>query len=120
MGRASRYSRGPFLRKHFFYYGIGVNKEEIKIKLLAETAKVNWGELEKFFARGVLMQVSAKCNLVEVAAQMACDESDVIASLIKNEELVGLSVEQAKKWSETDAELWAVVVSPWVIVQQRS
>jgi hypothetical protein len=26
---------------------------------------------------------------------------------------------QARRWSDADAELWAVVVAPWVLVQPR-
>jgi len=97
-----------------------MDKEEIKVKLLAETAKVTWQELEKFFARGVLLRVSKEHDLVEVAAQMACDESDAIAALMQTEGLVEVDINQAKIWSKQDADLWTVVVSPWVIVQQRS
>ena len=96
-----------------------MDKEEIKIKLLAETAKVKWQELEKYFARGVLLQISSDLDLIEVAAQMACDESAAIAELMQAEALVELGDNQAKIWSEIDAELWAVVMSPWVLVQQR-
>ena len=31
-----------------------------------------------------------------------------------------LSVELAKDWSGRDADLWAVVAAPWVLVQERS
>ena len=97
-----------------------MDKEEIKVKLLAETAKIGWQELEKFFARGVLLKVSKEHDLVEVAAQMACDESDAVASLMQTNGLVEVDVDQAKIWSKQNAALWTVVVSPWVIVQQRS
>ena len=96
-----------------------MDKEEIKVKLLAETAKVSWQEVEKFFARGVLLKVSSELDLVEVVTQIACDESEAIAKLMQADKLVELSVGQAKVWSKSDSDFWAVVVSPWVIVQQH-
>lgn len=96
-----------------------MDKEEIKVKLLAETAQVSWHEIEKFFARGVLLQLSSDCDLVEIATQMACDESESISKLMQEKKIMELSLKQAKSWSEDDDNLWAVVVSPWVIVQQR-
>ena len=97
-----------------------MDKEEIKVKLLSETAKVSWQELEKFFAKGVVLQVSNTLDLVEVATQVACDDSQAVTKLMQAEELIELSVKQAKVWSKSDDGLWAVVVSPWVLVQQRN
>ncbi|MCP4994198.1 MAG: DUF2288 family protein, partial [Gammaproteobacteria bacterium] len=28
------------------------------------------------------------------------------------------SIEDAKRWNETDPDLWAVVVAPWILVQE--
>ena len=98
-----------------------MNKEDIKVKLLAETVKVGWKEIEKFFARGAVLKVSGELDLLEVATNMAYDESVEIEKLMQAGKLGELSVEQAKEWSVLeDDDLWAVVVSPWVMVQQRS
>lgn len=96
-----------------------MDKEEIKVKLLAETAKVSWKEIEKFFARGVVLEVSSELDLLEVATNMACDDSFEIKKLMQAGKLGELNVAQAKEWSVYDDGLWAVVVSPWIIVQQR-
>ena len=96
-----------------------MNVEEVKVKLLAETAIVDWQELEKFFAKQVLWKVSEELDLVEVATKMACDDGQAISALVQSKKLLEVDMEQAKKWSVTTDDLWAVVVSPWIIAQQR-
>ena len=96
-----------------------MDKEDLKVKLLSETAKVSWKELEKFFAKGVLLKVSNELDLVEVAVHAAADDSKAIKRFMKSDQFGQVTTEQAKQWSVNDDSLWAVVVSPWVLVQQR-
>lgn len=69
-------------------------------KLLGETAQITWAELQPFFARGALLSVQPGEDMVGVALAMA--END-----------------QAQDWQARDPLLWAVVVAPWVLVQER-
>ena len=54
---------------------------ELYLKLLGETARISWAELQPFFARGVLLQVTAGEDLVAVAeALAAASEQGLLAS----------------------------------------
>jgi len=93
-------------------------KEEIyRVKVNLETAQIAWKELQRFFAKGAALFVSAELDLVEVAFQMSEDNADQIQQWMDAGKLVKVSDTQAASWFEADALVWAVVVRPWVLVQ---
>lgn len=92
---------------------------ELYVKLLAETAKVRWSELTTLFARGTLIRIAADLDLVSVAEAIAADEAARVAAWAAAGLLERMPPEQASAYEARDAELWAVVVSPWVVVQER-
>ncbi len=88
-------------------------------KLLGETAAITWQELQPFFARGALLQVAGEADLVEVAVAVAEDDQAKVAAWLTGGQLAKMPAEQAQDWLERDPDLWAVVVAPWVLVQER-
>lgn len=93
-------------------------KQELKQKLNLETAKITWPELQRFFARGVLIIVSQDADLLEVATAVSHDEKHNIQNLIAAGQLLRATDEHAKAWQASDPLFWAVVVAPWVLVQE--
>jgi len=94
------------------------NQQEIyRTKVNLETAQIAWKELQRFFASGAAIHVSDDLDLVEVAFQMSQDNADQIRQWMNAGRLGKVTDEQAAAWIETDALVWAVVVSPWVVVQ---
>ncbi|MGF6790469.1 DUF2288 domain-containing protein [Paraburkholderia sp. 35.1] len=89
-------------------------------KLLGETAKIGWSELERFFARGILLHVARDLDLVSVAEAIANDDTTRVAQWLSSGLVVRVQSETAADFAARDPELWAVVVSPWVCVQERS
>ncbi|QCP50123.1 DUF2288 domain-containing protein [Trinickia violacea] len=89
------------------------------MKLLAETAKIGWSELERFFARGVLLRVARDLDLVSVAEAIANDDTTQVAQWLAAGLVERVQTETATDFSARDPDLWAVVVSPWVCVQER-
>lgn len=87
-------------------------------KLLGETAAITWQELQPF-ARGALLQVAGEADLVEVAVAVAEDDQAKVAAWLTGGQLAKMPAEQAQDWLERDPDLWAVVVAPWVLVQER-
>lgn len=88
-------------------------------KLLGETAAITWQELEPFFARGALLQVAGDADLMEVALAVAEDDRTKVAAWMNGGQLSKMHADQAQDWLERDPDLWAVVVAPWVLVQER-
>ena len=95
-----------------------MNKEEIyRAKVNLETAQIAWPELQRFFASGAAIHVSDELDLVDVAFQMSEDNAAQIQQWMVAGKLCKVTDEQASLWIATDALVWAVVVSPWVLVQ---
>ncbi|MDR0280370.1 MAG: DUF2288 domain-containing protein [Paucimonas sp.] len=88
-------------------------------KLLGETAVIEWKALERFWAKGDLIWVDPTLDLIEVAQAMADNRSESVA-LWRNAGTVGpVSSEQAFDLQSRDPEIWAVVVSPFIVIQER-
>ena len=91
--------------------------QEEKAKILGETAKVSWRELERFYAQGKLILVDDTLNLVETGYSISLDDATKIIEWMENGLLLKQFDNQAKQWHKEDAEVWSVVIHPWVLVQ---
>ncbi len=89
-------------------------------KLLGETASISWQELQPFFARGALLRVASDFDLIEAAQAVAQDDREKVAAWLASGHIAKIEAEQAQDWHERDPALWAVVVAPWVLVQERA
>ena len=96
------------------------DREQNRVKINAETARIPWRELQRFFAAGKVMSVDAGLDLVEVALALQQDEIRRVESWVAEARLQPVSDQQARSWIDADAVLWAVVVKPWVLVQPDS
>ncbi|MDO9104541.1 MAG: DUF2288 domain-containing protein [Methylovulum sp.] len=89
-----------------------------KQKINWETSQIPWRELLRFFASGSTIFVAADLDLVDVAYQFSIDNRHQVALWLENNQLFAVSDQQALNWLETDAYVWAVVVKPWILVQE--
>ena len=89
-------------------------------KLLGETAPISWQELQPFFARGVVLWVAAALDLIAVALAVAEDDKASISAWLAASKVNVLNPVQAEDLLTRDPALWAVVVAPWVLVQERA
>jgi len=94
-------------------------KKNSRQELELETARIHWQELETHFARGVVIRVDSDLDLVEVAGCFANDDKPAVEAWINDGKVEHLGMHEAKDWGGRDPELWAVVVAPWVVVQER-
>jgi len=94
-------------------------RELERAKILSETARIPWRELQRFFAAGKVFQVAPDLDLVDIAHALQQDELERVRPLTENGQLAPVSDEQAKAWFGDDAVLWAVVIKPWVLVQDK-
>ena len=76
-----------------------------------------WSELQKFFANGSAVFVDASLDLINIAADIALDNTSQLSSLMQEGKVYVVDVARAEQWAAEDAILWAVVVAPWVLVQ---
>ncbi len=88
-------------------------------EILGETARIHWPELAPWFAKGQLLWVAGELDLVAVAEAMAADNKPYISSLMQQNRLARLDDDRALDFHQRNPELWATVVRPWVLVQER-
>ncbi len=92
-------------------------RELERAKIVSETAKIPWLELQRFFAAGLVMLVAAELDLVDVAYAFQLDDVEQVKIWTENLQVSPVDDEQAKHWVASEALLWAVVIKPWVLVQ---
>lgn len=96
------------------------NPSPLYTKLLGETARIDWPALERFFAQGKLLWVAHALDLVAVAEAIANDDNTRVAAWLAAGEVARMPADVAADIvARQPEELWAVVVSPWICVQER-
>jgi len=93
-------------------------RRELAEKLNLETARLGWDELARHFARGSVIRVAATLDLVAVATAFASDDSEAVSRWLEAGEVAHADIDEACRWERESSTLWAVVVAPWVLVQE--
>ena len=93
-------------------------REQERAKIISETAKIPWLDLQRFFASGKVIWIAANLDLVEVALALQQDDVQSVSDWTVNQELAAVSDDQARQWVSDDSLLWAVAIKPWVLVQE--
>lgn len=96
-----------------------INDALFHAKLNLETGQIPWKELQRHFAAGKVLALGPSLDLVEVAAQISADNQAAVQAWLASGELAKVSDSQALHWYESDALLWALVVRPWILVQDK-
>ena len=89
-----------------------------RARLNQETARIGWTELQPFFARGVLIWVRPGIDLLDMALAVSADDAHAVDTELSRGGIARVTDAQARHWLESDAQLWAVVVKPWVLIQE--
>jgi len=105
-----------------FYQVKPMNQEPSTLyaKLLGETSTIEWDALQPFFAKGDLLWVDPALDLIEAAQAVTQDDAEKVAAWMASGVLGKMTEAQALDVLERNPQLWAVVVSPWVMVQERA
>ncbi|MCM0613586.1 DUF2288 domain-containing protein [Marinobacter sediminum] len=96
------------------------SRDELKEKLNLETSRIHWHDLQTYFARGQVVRVAPELDLLEVATELAADNKERFDQWMQQSKVGDIAPEIAQDWYDRNAELWAVVIAPWVLVQDRS
>jgi len=88
-----------------------------KAKIVGETAKAPWKELERFYAQGILMLVKESLDLIEVGYAITTDDTQLVEQWMQSGLLTRRFDQQAIEFEKANTEVWTVVIKPWVLVQ---
>ena len=94
-------------------------KDLLRDKINLETSRINWIELQPFFARSQVVRVSSSLDLVEVALKLSEDDKSIFNQWMENGDVGEVDDQTAQQWFEDKNYLWSVVVRPWVLVQDK-
>ncbi|MFO7541506.1 MAG: DUF2288 domain-containing protein [Thiobacillus sp.] len=87
-------------------------------KLNLETAQLQWSELERHFARGDVIKVAIGTDLVNAALHVAENKTDIVQAWLADGRITRADMPDAEDWNARKPMFWAVVVAPWVLVQE--
>ena len=86
--------------------------------LNAQTGRMAWAELARYFARGIVVRLEEGEDLLAVAEILIDDDAETVKRLYEEGRLRRALDEDARRWQEENTEFWAVVVAPWLLVQE--
>lgn len=95
-----------------------LDDETLYADLVGQTARIEWAELERFFAKGQILKIAPALDLVDVAMAMVRDRVDSVGAWRETGEIDALDTDTARRWAEGETILWAVVTPPWILVQE--
>lgn len=90
----------------------------IRQKLNHDTARIRWSALAEPQQQELVVRVSTDLDLIEVGCQFTLDNREQVKAWMDAAQVTKVDAEQAAEWLAQDRELWAVVVAPWVLVQE--
>lgn len=93
-------------------------KPELISKLNQEAGKLGWTDIERHFARGVVVKIEAGLDLVEVAAVMVEDDKASFIRWMEQGQVARATLDDALRWQSAEAKFWAIVIAPWLLVQE--
>jgi len=95
-------------------------KESLTKKLKNEIGTANWPLLKPHAERGVLLIIHPQLDLLEVAAQMAEDRTEMIRMWLDGGQIVRPTSEQMEIWETGDSIFTCIIVQPFILIQLLS
>jgi hypothetical protein len=86
--------------------------------LRAESGELAWRELLPHFARGAVVRVDPGLDLITVAEAFRDDDSARVGEWMHGGMVGRASDHDARRWTRVEPVFSAVVVAPWVLVQE--
>ncbi|HEV8076940.1 MAG TPA: DUF2288 domain-containing protein [Marinobacter sp.] len=96
------------------------SSNEIKARLNLETSRIHWHDLQTHYARGQVVRVAADIDLLGVACELVADNKLQFEQWLASGKVGDVTPDLARAWHQSNTELWAVVIAPWVLVQDRA
>lgn len=93
-------------------------RQALIARLNSETAKIGWQELQKHYAAGNVLGVAAGADLIQVASALNEDNATQIQAWLSDKSVFEVTDQQALEWFENQTILWALVIPPFVLVQE--
>ena len=90
----------------------------LRAKLNLETAQLGRPELDRHFARGDVIKVAVGVDLIDAALHIAENNTASVEAWLAEGRIARAELSDAEDWHARQPMFWAVVVAPWVLVQE--
>ena len=87
-------------------------------ELKQECAPIYYQEIERFFAKGMLVLVEVDLDIIDVGLLIQADDTQQLNQLIKQEKVIRVNDKHAIKWHKQEAQLLVLTAVPWLLVQE--
>lgn len=87
-------------------------------ELQQQCAAIAYQEIQRFFAKGMMVLVADGVDIIDVAWLMQNNEVTTLTQLIAQKKVIRVHDKHAKKWSKKNTQLLAITVVPWLLVQE--
>lgn len=91
---------------------------ELIARLNGETAKIEWHQLQKHYATGSVISVEIGFDLIKVAIALHQDDTAQVKRWLTEGLLSEVSDQQAQAWYDQNSLVWALVIPPFILVQE--
>jgi hypothetical protein len=95
-------------------------REMITKKLQNEIGTVGWSLLKPHAERGVLLIIHSQLDLLEVAVQIAEDQTEQVRLWLNDGKITRPSSFRMKEWEAKNSIFTCVIVHPFILVQLLS
>ena len=96
-----------------------LDREQLRQKLNLESGQIGWSELQRHFARGAIIAINPELDLVEVALKFSEDDRSEIEGWLASGQIKRADDEHARHWNQNETLFWAIVIAPWILVQEQ-
>lgn len=93
--------------------------KSIKKKLEGEVGSACWSVLKPHFLRGAIITIAPDLDIIDVGVSLATDDSAQIEEWMNGGKITKPSQSDAEEWEKAGTEVTTLVISPFVLVQQR-
>ena len=91
---------------------------ELITRLNGETAKIEWHQLQKHYASGSVISVAPSFDLIKVAIALHRDDTTQVKQWLAEKLVTEVNDTQAQRWYDEKTSVWALVIPPFVLVQE--
>ena len=87
-------------------------------KLEGEAGPADWKVLKPHFLRGAIITISPELDIIDAGVRIATDDTAQIEVWMSEGKITRPTQTDADAWEKTDLEMTALVIAPFVLVQQ--
>jgi len=92
--------------------------KDLRDKLELEVGTADWQQLKPHFERGVIVIVENGLDIIDIALQIASNNTEQVQEWITSGAIIKPTLEQMELWELKELSFRSIVVAPFVLIQK--